>query len=530
MGPWQRSMLRSFVLAGLASLALFACAGGEDHRSDPGGGGDPSDSGCSGAACAPDLGPARDQGLLPADLGPGPDQGPLPADQGPAPADQGEVADQGPVADLGAGADLALLADLAVLTDAALGRDLAAEPDLSPPGCALAELPAGNFLLAPGLPSTQIHAAAAFDGHGTWVVFNLPEDLANGFDVWALRLGCDGQLVVPPFRVQIQNPGNDTDPAVAVSGDTVCFAWHCDDGGNPNLSLRLRTFDLDGQPRMAEDAALHLLRSGAEPVANVWMPRLAALPGDGFAVAGVWGLPEAERFQAFVQRIGPEGQALPGPGGQAEEAILPLLEPGVTQMDPALATSADGSAHLAWTRAPDEGAERVQHSRLAPGALAFAPAPPVTALPQIEGGGASLSAAPEGPVYLAFHRQGPEMDIVLQDASALAEQAPFLVFGAPNRVDHSPAVQAYAGGGALAWFRTRRGIRNDLIVRRFAYDGEAFSPASDELVVNPEAPSDDHAAAPYAPALVEVGGGVLLVIWSEGVSPDFRLMARFLQP
>ena len=97
----------------------------------------------------------------------------------------------------------------------------------------------------------------------------------------------------------------------------------------------------------------------------------------------------------------------------------------------------------------------------------------------------------------------------------------------------APAVAARAGGGLVGWYRQRAGLRNDVLVRGFSFDGERFAATGEERLLNPpdEAEGgDEHAAAPYGLALAHVGDGVFLVVWSEGRSPDFRLRGRFVRP
>ncbi len=109
--------------------------------------------------------------------------------------------------------------------DSGLDAGLDAGPDVAPldagpdgstsDACADLLVTDTIFELDPDGPDTQIHVNAAFDGQGVWIVWNRP-DGNNYFDVWAQRLGCDGEALVEPFRV------NTTDRVLAASVRGIC--------------------------------------------------------------------------------------------------------------------------------------------------------------------------------------------------------------------------------------------------------------------------------------------------------------------
>ena len=99
--------------------------------------------------------------------------------------------------------------------------------------------------------------------------------------------------------------------------------------------------------------------------------------------------------------------------------------------------------------------------------------------------------------------------------------------GAIRGIDHSPVIAAGPGGGVVAWYRVRSGIRNDVMVQGFAYDEEGFVALGTPTALT--ASGDEHAAPPYWPAIAHVGDGRYLVLWAEGANPAFYVAARFFE-
>ncbi|MFH2004951.1 MAG: hypothetical protein ABI333_00060, partial [bacterium] len=152
------------------------------------------------------------------------------------------------------------------------------------------------FELDPDGPDTQIHVAAAFDGEAVWIVYNRP-DSRGYFDVYGLRLGCDGAVVLPPFMINTTDE-NDVDPTLAVADGNVYVTWASDNNtGVNNMDILFRTFDVDGTPIMAADQILETTHDGTPVVGNAMAPDVAALPNGQFVVAGARGLDVAPGFQ-----------------------------------------------------------------------------------------------------------------------------------------------------------------------------------------------------------------------------------------
>jgi len=482
-----------------ATLLASGCV--TERSSGTGGGGDPVDTG-------PELdgGGADDTGG-----GREPDTS---ADGGSSGRDLGEAPDQGPSLDSGDGTDT--------------GPDGGGEQS----GCLRAAQPGVAFELVPEGPDTQIHVDAAFDGEAVWLAYNQPrDDDSGGFDVWGTRVHCDGSVAVAPFSVQAADHGNEIDPEVVVAGERVYVVWQADTGGDPNLFVYVRSFDRGGHPTSEVEQVLVPRPDGEAVSASAWLPKAAPLPGGDLLLATSWAAPDAQRWQVLLQRLGPEGLPALDAAGAPAPSMTPYPERLVSQAYPAVATQADGRAWVAWTRTPDEGNEQVVLTGLEPDAVDAAPLPPVAMGPAEQpSAGAALDASPDGQVYLALHSQGADLQVHLYDAASPGNERLHLEFGGARREDHSPSLAAAPGGGAVAWYRVRSGIRNDVWLQGFRRDGDRLSAVGEPLLVNAPDEEGDHAAPPiYGVALTHVGGGVFMLAWSEGASPAFRLVGRFVQ-
>ena len=363
-----------------------------------------------------------------------------------------------------------------------------------------------TLAIDPGGPDTQIHGAVAFDGDGIWIAYNRPRD-DGWFDVYATRLACDGNVLVEPWRLNEDDGANHVDPALAVDGDSVLVAWHRDDGQFPyNLSTWVRGFDLDGHP--ADEAVELATTWGGEPLeGNVWMPAVASRPGEGLVVAGVRGLPDLDRFQVFVQPVDAAGRP-------AAETVDPDVDGATSDSAPALAAAADGRLALAWSRTPDGGDEAVVLQTFEPGS--WTPeGGPAEADPGAVSGGAAL----DGP-HLGLHREEPGGYTVHVEP---LDGGDGIELGEVGAFDHTPALAAAEGGGAVAWLRVDAGIRNDLHVARYGDDG------TDLLAGTAVQVETDGPVGPYGPDLVHLTGDVWFAVWAEGESPEFRLFGRYLE-
>ena len=402
------------------------------------------------------------------------------------------------------------------LGDAGGDADLvdAQEPDAevtSP--CPVPVLLDTDIELDPDGPDTQIHASVAFDGEGLWAAYNLP-DATGFFDVWGVHLSCDGEIDRAPRVLQTITENNEVDPAVAVGGDKLYVVWGADNGtGVNNMDAFYRTFQIDGTPIMAAEEILETTRDGTPIPGNVMFPTLDAEDGDSFWVAAIRGLDATGTFHFFLQEIDADGSLL-------GEALEPITEPGVTHTNPALEVSAQGDVFMGWSRAEGTGDEEIHHTYLLSGHQD--PEPPVAALDGVVASNVAFWAGELGGARRVVMAVGAASgNILLTDGEALDPSGEFVFVGDGMGRDHSPALAGWEEGGVVAFYRNISGLQNELIVQPFTYDGVAFDVGSEVVVT--QGP-----AAPYGVALTALGDGYYFLVWSQGISPDFRLVGRFI--
>ncbi|MCB9595216.1 MAG: hypothetical protein H6719_21035 [Sandaracinaceae bacterium] len=385
------------------------------------------------------------------------------------------------------------------------GAEDAGSVDAGPRTCA-ESLMERRVALDPDGPLTQIHPSVLFDGEGIWVTYVRPEPGGGNFDVWATRRACDGTVLVAPFLVQADPTGNDIDPAIAQSGDTLLIAWVTDDGtgGTANLQVRFRSFTIEGEPRDSVDHTLRTSRMGAPIVDNHNGAELAVAPDGTFLVAGARAVPEVMRFAAYAQVVGLDG-ALVG------DALEPAPEPMITNSSVAVDVSSDGARWLVYDREPDAGgAAQVMLSDL-DGA-----APELVVEGLVSSGGADVLAV-DGAVYVAMSGEADsQIDLRIVDVIAPLSDRVMRTIGAPGRVDHSPRLAAGGGAVAVAFYRQIRGFSNDLYVASIS------DPSLAPVLVDSPVPS-------YQPALTHVMNDYWFLSYAIGDSPDFRLVGRFVQ-
>ncbi len=369
----------------------------------------------------------------------------------------------------------------------------------------------------PGEVSTQIHVNARFDGGAVWVAYSRPDNQGNGtFDVYALRLNCDGTRAVEPSAVNTTD-ANDLDPALAVSGGRVFFAWQSDDAqGLRNLNIYTRLFQTDGTPLQDTDRRFTAVLAGEPRDVNAWMPALAALPDGGFALAGSFGL---DVWRVLFQRMDADGEPL-------SESLSVAGDSSNTQTYPTLANTAEGGLFGAFESSDMENT-RAKFGYLPAGEDKAPDARPADDAASSGAPVLATGAEAGDPAYLAWHRDASgELKTYLRTVTATIEEGESpaaLSFGASGKNDHSPAVAASPTGGAVAWYRIISGIKNNVLVQGFSNENGVLTPLGLPVFVN------DSPAAPYPLSLVHIAGDLFFVAWSEGTSPDFRLRGRFFR-
>lgn len=401
-------------------------------------------------------------------------------------------------------------------SDGGMGAsDLGERPDLEPPDMAPPDAMVPDAMLEPcgpvdvtvavdpGHDGTQFHPAVAADGDGLWIVYNRVTPDESTFDVWATRLGCDGQATVPPFEVSEDPVYSDVDPAVAVGPTGVLFAWTNDvSDATPNLITRTRMFDHDGAP-LGASKALITRRAGQPFGGGQWMVRLATTP-EGFVVAGARGVDELSAFQVYGQRLDSGGEPM-GATASAERNMTQQLEPDV-------AVAADGAVWIAWAEG-DQGAGSVK-------AAIWRDNPELAAGPMLPAPAGSARLAGGADVILLGHvERNGGTDIGLQPVFGDRQYT-----GQMGAIDIQPALARVGDRGVLAWFRRVQGNRSAIYVQRVKLDdGVVLEGAPEQVPLEGD-------AAPYPMALTALGDGRIAMVWSEGVSPDFRLRVRYLVP
>jgi hypothetical protein len=392
------------------------------------------------------------------------------------------------------------------------GEELELEEEQSAPlACAERLTLHRNFELAEADPDIQIHASLAFDGDLIWLAYNLPDqEGSSGFDTYLRRLACDGSPVEEALAVHPVSTDNETDPCVAVGPEQALVVWMRDNKAAPrNLDIVYRLFDRDAKA-LGEPRRLPLMLEGSVLDANAWMPTCAALPDGSFAVAGTVALEGS--FRAFVQRLDANGEAQGG-------LSLADAEAGDFDQRPSLAASEDASLALGFARERGESPSQLYVAQLPAGSSASS-IPVELAMPEHFGNSIALSDSAQGlMIGVGTELEGDSSVLVRPLANAELVQT----LGRSGRIDHSPALASGADLLGVFYYRVRSGIRNDVVVQGLGYDGTAFQ-VRPEFVVPTTEP-----AGPYGAALVHISGRAFFAAWSEGVSPNFRLMGRFVE-
>lgn len=361
------------------------------------------------------------------------------------------------------------------------------------PAIACDAYPATPLPLDAAGPDGQIHVIGAAGGDRVFVAYNRPKGSAKTFDVFLTALRCDGTAAFEPVRVS-EDDDNDVDPSIAVQGETVLVSWAGDAAGkDPNLHLRTRLFDRQGGARGAASVFTGPRKGLANTKGNIWQGSVASL-GDGFALAGAWGIDEAPAFQTFVSRLDAKGAA-------SGDALDLGLDAGTTQTLVDVASGA-ANAWAAWLVEPNtaDGKSVATASLGATGGLVRGPtledatSPTVAAL-----GSAAWVSAQRGASDVVLQRlDTPGAPIVLAGKGAL------------------PALALSANGGAFASYRAAGAGRTIVVTR---VDGGGAVAAETDLGITD--------AAPYPLRLVRMVDDVYFLAYQRGKGSALRGMGRF---
>lgn len=339
----------------------------------------------------------------------------------------------------------------------------------------------------PDGPDTQIHSAVAFDGDRLWFTWNRP-NAAAGFDVWRSITDCAGATVASPFALSDADDV-EIDPTLAFSDAGVLVVWT--GSTDAGLDIRSRVLDTDGSP-VTEVSPFSATRAGEPVSGNATLPA-AVGDGDGFVLAGSWGHPGAPAFQAFVVRLGPDGE----PVADAEDVELDPVR-GQTYVDVALE---GGAPRVVWQ---EDGTDTVDP-------VAWSGAPGATATLLAEPGARPAVVVAEAGRWEAWDDNAGQVWLRGPDGASAA-----LDLG--DGFHHTPQLAAVGDTIAVLTMEVDSGIYNRLRLSVVSASG-----AIEDVPLSA-------AAAPsvYEASLALVDETHAVVAWQEGENPAFRAYAEWV--
>ena len=347
--------------------------------------------------------------------------------------------------------------------------------------CIDSDTPLGSFTLFPDLPATQIHADIAFDGSSIWTVFNLPNE--NGeFDVYLGSVDCRGNTVVPPKQV-VNIPGlNQTTPRIAISGSNILVAAQGDNGesGN-NLSIHLYVQNTDGEIITEREWTPTI--DGVQ-IGNKWLPSISG-DEDGFWLAAA--AANDTHFQTAVQRLDKAGADIGAPFwvGPDSYGVFPNIDGTPNEFVVAWDSGEDS---VQWTRGTRQDGETTDHV-------------------EYDNASSARILWNNGDPRLFANKRSP-LTVTMNDAQ-------FSLLGN----SHFPNAAQGENTTMVGYYKIQSGYAND-VYSAILSNGEAVE--VDTVIQT--SPS----AAPYRPAITNLGGDGYLLVWSEGDNPNFILAGQFI--
>lgn len=161
---------------------------------------------------------------------------------------------------------------------------------------------------ARGLASTP---AIGADPGGVWVAFDLraSEVEDTDYDVFLTRVACDGEITLPPLRVD-SSDGDDIDPTLAVAHERVLVAWSARETRDQPYDTHYRLYHLDGRPA---SPAQVIDPARSNDLARFVQPTALATP-DGFVIVGSTTLTDGPApWRPFLVELDPDGDPRAGP-------------------------------------------------------------------------------------------------------------------------------------------------------------------------------------------------------------------------
>jgi hypothetical protein len=358
-------------------------------------------------------------------------------------------------------------------------------------GSCLERFAPGVTEVDPAGPDTQIHAVSLVADDGLWVAYNLV-DSGNYFDVWLVKLACDGSPQVGPLQVT-DTPTSELDPVLAWSSDRLLVAWSADDTVGPdNLDIGMRLYDADGQP-LSDPFLFEGTRAGTPVTGNATLPAVVGV-NEGFLLGGSWGHDDSPAFQAFAVPLDLDGQPL-------DDAIDGQVDDTYGQLYADVAVDEAGAAHLVWQEdsAVSTAPTVVGGGLGSPGLLADPGARP------------KLAVGPLG-VWLAYDT----------DLGEVVAQAPDGTQARLTSSDvlHSPSMVGVDDGVVVVAMEAIGGIDNRLRMWRIDTDGD---------VVAQTTLSTSSAVSVYGTDLTRLDDTHFAVAYQDGSNPDFRAKVEWVE-
>ena len=347
--------------------------------------------------------------------------------------------------------------------------------------CIASNTPLDTFTLFPDLPTTQIHADIAFDGSLIWMVFNLPNDDGE-FDVYLGAIDCFGNTAAVPKQV-VNLPGvNQTTPRIAIAGNNILVATQGDNGvsGN-NLAIHLYVQNTDGD--VITEREWTPVIDGVE-IGNKWLPSISG-DDEGFWLAAA--AANDTHFQTAVQRLDLEGSDVGTPFwvGPDSYGVFPNID---GTPDEFVVAWDSGEDSVQWTQGTLEG-ETTEYT-------------------EYDNASSARILWNNGEPRLFANKRSP-LTVTMNDAQ-------FSLLGN----SHFPNAAQGENTTLVGYYKIQSGYANDVYISTLI-NGEV----SEVDTVIQTSPS----AAPYRPAVTNLGGDGYLLVWSQGDNPDFMLTGQFIE-
>ena len=354
------------------------------------------------------------------------------------------------------------------------------QTSLNTKSCFTDNTPMNAFELFPNQPTTQIHSDIAFDGQWIWIVFNLPNDDAD-FDVFLGAIDCNGNVVVEPKQILAIAGLNQTTPRIAISNDHILIAAQSDNGSSANnLSIHLHVQNRDGEQITEREWTPTI---DDVEIGNRWLPSISG-DEEGFWMTAA--AANETHFQTALQRLNRNGENVGAPFwiGPDTYAVFPTIDGNETNF---VAAWESGEESVQWITGSLDGMNE-EYSEQAN-----------SSYPRVLWN--------DGSPNLFANRRTP-LAVTMND-----EQLSLM------GNSHFPNAATGTSTTLIGYFKIQSGNANDVYISSLR-DG-AIDIQDSKLESTPP-------AAPYRPAVTNVGGDTYMLVWSGGEYPNFVLRGQFI--